>query len=296
MTASAVSPASDSLSQTAISFAFVQELATEMSKGPIELPSYPDVAARVRRILADDNVTPAKIVEVVGSEPALAARLLRVANSAALNTTGKPISDLKSAVTRLGFNVIRTAATAFAVSQVKQAQSLKGLEQPLDLLWQRSALVAATAYVTARNARGVNADEAMLAGLLHGVGKLYLLTRAKRHPKLFADPVAYEEVVTGWHANIAKAILENWDMPESIVQAVHLHDDIYRENDGAADLTDVLIVGNQLATYRNRPDELEKNLQLVTAVDRLRLTTSKLKAILETSGEQIDALYSTLGR
>ncbi len=65
-------------------FAFVQALAAELSTGKVELPSFPDIAMRVRQVLADETVTPEKVVRVVGSEPALAARLLQLANSAAL--------------------------------------------------------------------------------------------------------------------------------------------------------------------------------------------------------------------
>ena len=71
-------------------------------------------------------------MRVVGSEPALAARLMQIANSAALNFTGKPINDLRTAINRMGHNMVRSAAIAFAMSQLKKVDSLKGLEKPLD--------------------------------------------------------------------------------------------------------------------------------------------------------------------
>jgi hypothetical protein len=69
-------------------FAFVQALAAELSKGKVDLPSFPDIALKVRRVLADEEVSQEKVVRVVGSEPALAARLMQIANSAAINFTG----------------------------------------------------------------------------------------------------------------------------------------------------------------------------------------------------------------
>src|SRR5215218_1528836 len=94
-------------------FAFVQSLAAELSTGKVELPSFPDIAMRVRQVLSDDNVGPDKVVRVVGSEPALAARLLQLANSAAMNFSGKAVTDLRTAVNRMGFNMVRSAAIAF---------------------------------------------------------------------------------------------------------------------------------------------------------------------------------------
>src|SRR5262245_55877431 len=101
-------------------FAFVQALAAELSTGKVELPSFPDIAMRVRQVLADEGVSPEKVVRVVGSEPALAARLLQLANSAALNFSGKAVTDLRTAVNRMGFNMVRSAAIAFAMSQLKK--------------------------------------------------------------------------------------------------------------------------------------------------------------------------------
>src|SRR5579862_2298337 len=192
-------------------FAFVQALASELSKGKIDLPSFPDIALRVRQVLADENVSQDKVVLVVGSEPALAARLMQIANSAALNFTGKAITELRTAIARMGFNMVRSAAIAFAMSQLKKVDSLKGLEKPLDDLWKRSAAVAAMSHAVARTYSRVNPDTAMLTGLVHGIGELYILTRSTQHPGLFADHAAYNSIVRDWHSAVAKALLENWD-------------------------------------------------------------------------------------
>src|ERR1700716_1718225 len=93
-------------------FAFVQSLAAELSKGKVELPSFPDIALRVRKVLSDENVSQDMVVRVVGSEPALAARLMQIANSAALNFSGKPITELRTAISRMGFTMGRSAAIA----------------------------------------------------------------------------------------------------------------------------------------------------------------------------------------
>src|SRR5262245_34609766 len=89
-------------------FAFVAELAKEVSGGKVELPSFPDVAVRVRKVLADENVSNEQIARVVGSDAGLAARVLTLANSAALNRTGKAVGDLKTAINRIGHNNVRT--------------------------------------------------------------------------------------------------------------------------------------------------------------------------------------------
>src|SRR5665213_933808 len=108
MTVIAVQSASGNSSKAA--FEFVQILAQELSGGKVELPSFPDIAIKVRKVLANDDVNLDMVVRVVGSEPTLAARLLQVANSAAVNRTGSPVTDLRKAVQRLGLNMVRGAA------------------------------------------------------------------------------------------------------------------------------------------------------------------------------------------
>src|ERR1700689_1789427 len=79
-------------------FAFIQSLASELSAGKVDLPSFPEIAVRVRRILSDPNSSVDQVVRVVGSEPSLAARLLRIANSATLNRGGSAVTDLRAAI------------------------------------------------------------------------------------------------------------------------------------------------------------------------------------------------------
>jgi HD-like signal output (HDOD) protein len=276
-------------------FRFVQSLAQELSTGNFDLPSFPDVVVRVRQALADEDVRPEQVVRIVSAEPALAARLLHIANSAVLNFSGKQITDLRTAITRMGFNMVRSAAVAFALWQLKKAEALKGLEKPLEELWLSSTSVAAMSYVLARRRSRVNPDTALLAGLVHGVGKLYILTRARQHPDLLADPLRYYTIVRDWHSSIAKALLENWKMPEEIVAAISEFEDFDREHAGPADLTDVLTIAHLLVAFRQHPVTMELNLPGVTAAKRLQLAAADYEELLKESSEEVAAMQRALG-
>jgi HD-like signal output (HDOD) protein len=276
-------------------FAFVQALASELSRGKVDLPSFPDIALRVRKVLADEQVSQEQVVRIVGSEPALAARLMQIANSAALNFTGKPINELRTAINRMGHNMVRSAAIAFAMSQLKKVDSLKGLEKPLDELWKSSAAVAAMSHAVAKRYSKINPDTAMLAGLLHGIGKLYILTRSSKHPALFADQAIYNQIVRDWHSPVAKALLENWDMAEEIVNAVSDYEDMVRSHSGPVDLTDVLTVGNLLAAFKEHPESLEINMHDVAACKRMQIDRASYEKLIDESETEIDALRQALG-
>src|SRR3979490_1639074 len=110
---------------------FLRLLAVEVSKGTVDLPCFPDVVIRIRHALADPNTTIDKPVWIGGSEPRLASRLRQTANSAAFNMSGKPLTDLRSAITRLGQQLVQSAAVAYSIRQMTSADSLRSIAQPV---------------------------------------------------------------------------------------------------------------------------------------------------------------------
>jgi HD-like signal output (HDOD) protein len=294
-------PADPSLSSTAIrrenarAFEFVQELAQGLSRRDIELPSFPEVAIRVRRVLSDDNVSSKDVVRVVGTEPALAARIMQMANSAALGHIGRPIADLRTAITRIGFNLVRSAAISFAMSQLRKTDKFKPLGPELQSHWERSSMVASCCHLVARRITRVNSDMALLAGLLHGVGRLYILTRALKHRELFADQQAYQEIEANWHLSIARSLLESWAIPDEIIQAIEQHEDPNREYHGLPDLTDVLAVGSLLATHYKDPSAFELSLSGLPAAERMGLDAITAQMLCGECTEETLAMRETLG-
>jgi HD-like signal output (HDOD) protein len=277
-------------------FEFVRELSAELSASSIELPSFPEVAARVQKALSEENCSSERVVRVIGAEPMLATRVLSIANSAALNPTGKPICELRTAVTRMGFDALRAATVSFAMAQLRSAAAYKGVQRYLDALWQQSVLVASLCFVIARRTGKVNADTAMLTGLVHGVGKLYILTRSTRHPALFADQDMYQHIVNDWHGSIAKVLLENWRMADDIVTAVHSYTDDSRQLRGVcALLSDVLEVGVTLAACKQVPHLIAERIGALKSSVHLELNAEICQALLEESSEELTALRTALG-
>jgi HD-like signal output (HDOD) protein len=280
---------------SAIGFQFVADLAAEVSSGRVELPAFPDVATRVRKALAEENLSPDQIARVVGSEAGLAARVMTLANSAALNRSGRNITELKTAINRIGHSNVRTAAVAFAISQLRRAEELQPISGQLESLWREATMVAALCYAIAARTREINSDEAMLAGLIHNVGKIYILARARKYEELFASPESMGFIMRDWQANVGKAIVENWGFAQHIADAVGEHEDIDRTV-GFADLTDVLTVAALAATYVGKVDaDIELNMQGVRAFARLGMDNEKFIQVMSDCVEEIGALRSALG-
>jgi len=276
-------------------FDFVRTLAADLSRGHVDLPSFPEIAVKVRRVLADAKSSPDQVVRVVGSEPALAARLLRIANSASINRSGRAVTDLRTAINRIGYNMVRSASMSFAMNQIKNGNKLASLAPHLNDLWERSTYVAAYAFVLARTCSKVNPDEAMLTGMMHGIGKLYVLTRAIQHPQLFASERTLNQIIAEWHASIGRAILENWNFSESMAQAVGDQADLSRTHEGAPDLTDVVAVAILMASYPADIPGLEAALRDAAAAKRLGLNEARTQAVMRDSAAEVAALNQALG-
>ena len=205
------------------------------------------------------------------------------------------MNDLRTAINRIGYNMVRSASISFSMAQIRNSNKLSGLEHHLNDLWQRSTLVAAFAYVLARNCTKVNPDEAMLTGMMHGIGKLYVLTRAIDHPELFASETTLNQIIDDWHASIGKAILENWDFSEPMAEAVGDQADLSRSHEGAPDLTDVISVAILMASHPENVPALEAALNDAQPAASLGLNEARTRTVMLESAAEVTALSQALG-
>jgi putative nucleotidyltransferase with HDIG domain len=214
-------PAADAASRA---FRFLQELASDLSHESISFPTFIDATVRIRDALADPDADFGRVAQVVSGEPLLAARIVHLANSVAFNAAGRKVADVRSAVTRVGFGTVRTTAAAVALEQVVASKELSLFAAEAERVWRHSLDVAAIAYVLARALTPLRPDEALFAGLVHDIGRFYLLSRASRYPELVEHKDELETIVHEWHPSIGQAILQQLDLPEALTVAVAEHE------------------------------------------------------------------------
>jgi HD-like signal output (HDOD) protein len=273
---------------------FLDNLAAEVSGGTVNLPCFPDVVIRIRKALADPDARLTQTVKIVGAEPRLAARLLQAANSVTFNPSGKPLTDLRAAVTRLGHRAVQSSAMAFAIQQIRLAPALRTIAKPLNLLWEESISVASICQVIARRTR-VNPDEAFLTGLLHGIGRLYIMVRAVGNSNKLNGAQFFMDMVESWHPAIGKAVLENWGFAEAMSDAVGLQGDYERGGRSEADLTDVLVVSVVLALVLRQAAPRTVTMDGINSFRRLGLTAQDCANVLKHAEHELGSLHATLG-
>jgi HD-like signal output (HDOD) protein len=279
--------------ERAAALEFLTNLAVEVSKGTVDLPCFPDVVVKVSNALSDPETSIDQVVTVVGAEPRLAARVLQTANSAAFNTSGKALSDLRTAITRLGQGMVQSTAMAYAVQQVKDEPTLRALAKPLTDLWNRSIAVASISHLLAQRCK-VTPDEAFLTGLLHGIGKLYIMVRAASRAQDAGNQRQLLELIVGWHASIGKTVLENWRFAEEVCAAIGDQGDMDRRWKHAATLTDVLIAGIVLADALEKPEPRTIGTEAIHSFISIGLTPTDCAAVLAQAETQIRLVKETL--
>jgi HD-like signal output (HDOD) protein len=189
---------------------------------------------------------------------------------------------------------VQSAALAFAVEQVRLAPALRSISRQLNSLWEEGICVAALCQAIARRTRS-SPDEAFLTGLLHGIGRLYIMIRAAdRSPSLYGDP-AFDELADHWHPTVGRTVLENWGFSRAISDAVGLQGDCNGGIGDAADLADVLIAGVALAPALRDPEARLVGMDSGPSFARLGLTAEDCAAIVTHVDYQLGALHDALG-
>lgn len=204
-------------------FRFLQQLAKDLSEGEVVFPTFIDATVKVRLALNNPSMDAERLAQIVSAEPLLSLKLVRLANSAALNPNGKRIADVKTAVLRVGFAAVRTTAVAVAMEQLLASKELERSFETAKEIWEHCVDVAARAYVIARAMTRINPDEALFAGMVHDVGHFYLLSRANRYPELAQNPEEFEFVLREWHGEIGHAVLNALGLAEELADAVAGH-------------------------------------------------------------------------
>ncbi|MDR2636872.1 MAG: HDOD domain-containing protein [Zoogloeaceae bacterium] len=231
-------------SSDSLHFHILEDIARDLS-GDTNFPTYLDVSLSVRDALRDPLVSLEKVAQVVGVEPLIATRLLRLANSIAYNVSGRDITDLSVAVQRVGFETVRVTSLAVAVEQMLLSRNIGPFEDIARQTWEHSLQVAAIGRVLARRIGRINAEDAMLVGMVRNMGVFYLLYRASEYPE-YATRENVLSLVSGWHDSIGESLLSVLSMPTHIVTAIHEHS-CRKYNTDPCTLADVLYFSCLLA-------------------------------------------------
>ena len=205
-----------------------QALVMAIDNDDLVLPTLPEVALKIRQAAEDPEVSISHLSKVIGRDTALTARLIKVVNSPLLRAS-QEVTDLHTAITRLGTNYSSNLAIGLVMEQIFHARS-EAVEQKMREVWRRSLEVAGVCYALCRNHSQLKPDQAALGGLVHQIGVLPILTYAEDHYELLSDPVSLNHVIDSIHPLLGDKLLRGWDFPEMLVNVPAHYQDLERDS------------------------------------------------------------------
>ncbi|MEW6513468.1 MAG: HDOD domain-containing protein [Pseudomonadota bacterium] len=221
----------------------LDRIVRQACRGELVFPTNMAAALRLQRALDDPECHLDAAADLVLAEPLIAARLVAIANSVAYTRFGGHVSNVRTAVSLLGFKPLRSLVAVIVVRQLAEEIADPVLKRQAAELWRHSAHVAALAKVLAREFTDVDPETALFAGVVHEIDGFYLLSRTAEFPSLLEDAAASGRAT---RATLAGCILNTLKVPKLIAAAV---ESLYVATPALPPVTagDVLSLANQLA-------------------------------------------------
>ena len=259
-----------------------------------DLPTIPIVATKVMQLIEMDNISVDEIAKVVATDPAVAARVLKIANSAFYGCQ-RQIQTIPGAIVVLGFNTLRSLVVAASVKEVYKPYGLTE-----KMLWEHSFAAGVAARIIAHDGRKANYEESFLAGLLHDIGKIIMnnLDRDKFQlvmQRCYNEDLPFENVEQSvypfTHAEVGAYVVRKWNFPEGLTHAILYHhaldddpgDDHYLKTLSAVvSLADLFC--HKLGIGTRSPRE-ELDLMAAESTRFLELEEEQVSTMLETFNE-----------
>jgi HD-like signal output (HDOD) protein/signal transduction histidine kinase len=202
------------------------QIASALKSAPI--PPLPQVLLRLLGVIEIQSISIEELAELILCDPVMVVRVLTAANSVAFRR-GKETKNIKDCVQILGTRIIRTIVTCLAIQQAFDPLA-KRMKLDLSGFWLHAMLVAETARGLANEVRGVAAEDAYLAGLLHDMGELTLLVAINEYPEVLAF-CANEDILPQFeiqtlgidHAIAGAWLADQWELDSPIADAILFH-------------------------------------------------------------------------
>lgn len=262
-----------------------------------DLPALPLVVSELLASFEDPDVDLGELAGKIANDQALTAKTLRLANSSFYGLQSR-VRTISQAIQVLGFDSVRALVVGAGVIGGFDTGRERGFDY--EGFWRHAIGTALCARALARHARvnpGGNSEICFVAGLLHDLGRLVLVTRFPEH---YAEALsrrslrdcelllAEREVLGIDHAQVGRALGQHWKIPEQICRAIANHHQPMRQDEG--ELAAVVHVANVIAHGLDLADHEDDQVPALVqgAWDSLGLDDAVLRAVFAQTEAQFE--------
>lgn len=229
---------------------FYAALGSELSSNSLNFPTSFNLIKRALAIMDDPQSTIKDYAVLVQSEPILLAKVLRMANSIAMNPYGREITSAFEAVQRLGSKKIRCLVYLVMMEQVRQDNRSEELKKIANILWKHSVDIACLSYATAKHTGICEADEAMLTGIMIDIGQFFIISRLPGYPEILSNTTCMTELIKNSHISVAKQIIDTMKLPRVVIDVYNCNLK-YHPVWPMIDVVDIVTLASICTNFRN---------------------------------------------
>ncbi len=207
--------------------------------GELKTPSFPDVALKMRKAIQQDCEI-ADLVKIINMDPVISGKLIQVVNSP-FYMPMVPITNTLNAINRLGRKTTRDLVITFSLKNLIRSEKTI-IKKLIQQSWYQSIKVSSMAYTLAKLTKKVDSDEALLAGLLHNIGVLPILTFADSLSEDTYQPNDISLCINEVQGQIGSIILEQWEFPENLRKIPLQSSDWFANTGENLNLNDIVLL------------------------------------------------------
>lgn len=280
-----------------------QRIYHDLSEDKLALPTLPEVLVHIQSLVEKQH-NPAELASVITSDPALAAAVVKIANSAVYRRNHL-VDTVPEAVNLIGVEQLKEILLKNVTESLHYSYSPEIITR-VQAVWWHSAEVGAIAYALAKLLGNFNPKRAMLMGLLHDIGMLPIYYYADRYPELMDKDQSLDDLVKQLHGDLGALILAHWKFPTAFLKVAIDADDWHYESKQENDYSDLIMMAH-LHSFIGKGEEKkflaisEENLPAIVELPAYHklglaeLTPEKSMWLLNTAKAKLNQLKDKWG-
>lgn len=249
----------------------------------------PTIVLKLMEIISNPDVSVTEVVGIIKKDQGLVARVFKVANSSFYGRV-KKAEQLTEAVVTLGLRGLKSFVIAQAV---KHVLTTSGMDD--HTLWQHAVKVSVAASVLAKELQREMVEDALMGGLVHDIGKAFIVSVYPNAPALIQQKAAKEGILyyeaerklLGFdHATVGAMITEKWHFPPRIVSVIRYHhseDEVKNASADSLALTRIVKLADMISNQYDVLSQIsaDARLEKLGKSNALNLSAERLERLVE---------------
>lgn len=269
----------------------IREIQSEFNHDEFDLPSMPEVALKINQAVQDESLDIKKIAEIIQGDPMISARAVQVANSA-MYASSQPVQTIQRAVQRIGLRAMRAIVMSVTLRNLYAPKSPL-IKKRMQIYYQHSIRVGVICHVLTKKIKGLDPEQAFLAGLLHDIGTVPILIRADNHNEIKDNFELLDKIIHDLKTKVGAMLLKQWGFEQELITVAENAETWQRDNI-KADYCDVVQVAQIHCEMMGGAKLDAPPIEELPAFERLELGEINPKLIIAQAKQEMSEVIHLL--